>query len=114
VHELSLCNAIADIALRRAEDRQVAAVQVRIGELRQVVPDTLAFCWTMITDGTTLAGSSLDVLREPARLHCRSCGHVFGLDDDQITLACRSCAGLNTAVLAGEELDVVTLDLVPA
>lgn len=42
MHELAICGSIADIVKRRAADRQVAAVHLRIGQLRQIVPDTLA------------------------------------------------------------------------
>ena len=50
MHELALCGSIADIVDRRAAGRPVETVRLRIGELRQVVPDTLDYCWTMVTD----------------------------------------------------------------
>jgi hydrogenase nickel incorporation protein HypA/HybF len=113
VHELSLCGAIADIASHRAGHRRVVAVHVRIGELRQVVPDTLSFCWAMTTEGTELDGAALEVERVAARLRCRECGTDFGLVPYG-ALACTSCGGLAPEVLAGEELDVAALDLVEA
>ena len=43
VHELSMCEAIARTVVDRAAGRRVLTVTVRIGYLRQVVPDALAF-----------------------------------------------------------------------
>lgn len=113
MHELSLCGAIADIVSRRAGDRRVDVIHLRIGQLRQVVPDTLSFCWTLVSEGTDLDGSVLDVERVPAVLECRSCATRFGLDG-QVSFACRSCGGLDVAVRAGDDFDVTALDLVGA
>jgi hydrogenase nickel incorporation protein HypA/HybF len=74
VHELSICGAIADIVSRRAGDRHVRVINVRVGQLRQVVPDTLAYCWELVSADTFLDGSRLAIERVPARLHCRGCG----------------------------------------
>jgi hydrogenase nickel incorporation protein HypA/HybF len=110
MHELSLCGAIADIAVRRAGERHVAAVHVRIGELRQVVPDTLTMCWSMVTCGTELDGSALDVERVRAVLRCRECAaeHPMG---EYIAFACATCGALAVDVLSGEEFLVTALDL---
>jgi hydrogenase nickel incorporation protein HypA/HybF len=111
VHELSLCGAIADIAIGKAGDRTVEVIHLRIGQLRQVVPDTLVFCWEMVTAETSLAGSVLAVERVPADLHCTSCGSTGQLGES-IALACQSCGSLSVEIVAGEEFDVTALDLV--
>ena len=41
MHELSLSSAIIDTVLRHAEGRRVSSVEMPIGRLRQVVPDSL-------------------------------------------------------------------------
>ncbi|MBA3743647.1 hydrogenase maturation nickel metallochaperone HypA [Sporichthya sp.] len=113
MHELSLCGAIADIAARRAGDRAVEVIHLEIGQLRQVVPDSLTFCWSMLTASTALDGSVLDVERVAARLSCRACAAEFGLTDS-FTFACAACGGLDVAVLAGEEFVVTALEFAPA
>jgi hydrogenase nickel incorporation protein HypA/HybF len=110
VHELSLCGAIADIVSRRAGGRHVAAVHLRVGTLRQVVPDTLTFCWTMVTEGTDLEGAELDLERVDALLHCRDCGGTLPMGA-AISLACAGCGSFAVDVVAGEEFDVTALDL---
>lgn len=110
MHELSLCGAIADIATRQCDDRTVQVIHLQIGQLRQVVPDTLTFCWEMVTAQTPLAGSVLDVERVPAQLHCRACDAQFGLAEP-LTFACAACGGIDVAVVAGEEFAVTALEL---
>src|SRR4051812_4050870 len=102
MRELSLCGAIAEIVSRRAGDRRVEVVHLQIGQLRQVVPDALTFCWSMLTENTDLDGSTLDVDRVPAVLICHACGTRNGLPDPPV-FACATCAGLDVAVEAGEE-----------
>ncbi len=111
VHELSLCAAIADIVTRRAERRHVAVVHVRIGELRQVVPDTLEFCWSMVTDGTYLADADLEIERVPATVHCRSCDQIAPMAG-VFAVACPACGSVEVDITAGDEFDVTALDLV--
>jgi hydrogenase nickel incorporation protein HypA/HybF len=111
MHELSLCGALADIVSRRADDRTVEVVHVRVGQLRQVVPETLAFCWEMVVAQTQLEGSVLELERVPAVLRCRSCDATAPLGES-IAVACQSCGSLDIEVTAGEEFDVTALDLV--
>jgi hydrogenase nickel incorporation protein HypA/HybF len=110
MHELALCGAIAGIVGRRAAGRRVRTVRVRVGQLRQVVPETLDWCWAMVVDETPLAGSELDVERVAARLRCTACGteHDIGRELD---LRCRDCAGTSVVVVAGEEFLVTSIDV---
>jgi hydrogenase nickel incorporation protein HypA/HybF len=110
VHELSLCGAIADIAKRRAGERGVAVIHVRIGQLRQIVPDTLVFCWSMVSCDTELDGSVLEIERVAAELRCRACATDFGFGNG-ITVVCPACGGLDAEVVAGEEFFVTALEL---
>ena len=49
MHELSLSTAIVDTVLRHAAGRRVRVVSLRVGALRQVVPDSLTFAWEVLT-----------------------------------------------------------------
>ena len=100
MHELSLCGAIADIVSRRAADRPVTAVHVRVGALRQVVPSTLEFCWSMVVAGTSLDGAVLDLEQVPVVVHCPACDADRPLGE-QIALACPACGTLGVTVVAG-------------
>ncbi len=55
-------------------------VTVRIGHLRQVVPDALQFGWEVLTDATDLKGCALVIEQVPAVVECRECGARTTLD----------------------------------
>ena len=48
MHELAIADALLRIALRHAEGRRIESVEVKVGHLRQVVPDALTFAWTLV------------------------------------------------------------------
>jgi hydrogenase nickel incorporation protein HypA/HybF len=112
VHELALCAAIADIASRRAGPRRVEVVHLKVGQLRQVVPDALTFCWSILVEDTDLAGATLDLDQIDAELTCRECGTRSAVGFPP-TLTCGRCGGFDVAVLSGEEFEVTALDLAP-
>jgi hydrogenase nickel incorporation protein HypA/HybF len=112
VHELSLCEAIAATVTRHAAERQATAVVVRVGHLRQVVPDALSFCWTMLTEGTDLEGCDLEIEQVPAVVRCGACATESQLDVP--LMLCPSCSSDDVELLTGEEFVVVAVDLVEA
>jgi hydrogenase nickel incorporation protein HypA/HybF len=109
MHELSLSRSIVAIALRHAEGRPVASVRVRVGHMRQVVPDTLERCFAVVAAQSGLAGAVLEVVEVPAEVRCRACGASTVLE--RFELRCGACGGSDLEVLAGEELDVESLEL---
>ena len=52
MHELSLAGAIVAIAEEHAAGGRVSRVEVRVGQLRQVVPRALAFAFELVAEGT--------------------------------------------------------------
>jgi hydrogenase nickel incorporation protein HypA/HybF len=109
VHELSLCQAIIDTVRERAGDRPLRRVDVRIGHLRQVVPDSLLFSWEMLTEGTPFADSELAVEHIPAVIRCRACGEETVLD--RPLMVCPACEGHDVEVLRGEEFQIASIDV---
>jgi hydrogenase nickel incorporation protein HypA/HybF len=112
VHELSICGSIADIVTRHAAGRAVKVINVRAGELRQIVPDTLVYCWELVSADTSLAGSRISVESVPARIRCRSCEHVTEVGAVPV-LVCAGCGGFDAEVVSGEEFLITSLELEP-
>ena len=109
MHELSLCRSIAGIVGDHAAGRPVERVRVRVGAFRQVVPETLVYCWSLVNEGTDLAGATLDVEEVPAVAECRSCGESTQLSLP--VLRCGDCESRDVRLVSGEEFLVTSLDL---
>jgi hydrogenase nickel incorporation protein HypA/HybF len=109
VHELSIAQAILEHVEARSAGQPVRRVHVRVGHLRQVVPDSLRFSWEMVTAGTDLDGAELVVEEVPAVVQCRACGASTTLTLP--VLACSSCEGHDVELQSGEELDLGWLDV---
>ncbi|MGI8522647.1 MAG: hydrogenase maturation nickel metallochaperone HypA [Nocardioides sp.] len=109
MHELSIADALVDIASRHAAGRRVTAVEVKVGHLRQVVPSALEFAFQLVAEGTVVEGAELKLEEVPAQGRCRDCGSESVMKG--FPLACGQCQGLNMQVTAGEELLVDALEL---
>ena len=109
MHELSLCRAIGGIVERHADGRRVTVVHLDVGALRQVVPDSLTFCWGLANAGTPWEESELEVRLVPARLDCLDCGTTTELDEP--FLVCGRCGSAAVTIASGDELLVTSLDL---
>lgn len=112
MHELSICHAIARTAVEHAEGRPVTQVTVQIGHLRQVVPDALQFSWEAVSNTTDLKDAELVIEQVPAVVECNACAAKTTLDLP--ILVCGACDGFDVRLLSGEELLVVSIDLVDA
>ena len=61
MHELSISSAIVDTAIKHARGQRVTVVDVRLGRLRQVVPDSLAFYFDIVSRETPCEGAELRI-----------------------------------------------------
>jgi hydrogenase nickel incorporation protein HypA/HybF len=113
MHELAICGSIVNIVARHAPERRVRTIHLRIGQLRQVVPETLVYCWSMVSADTELDGSALQVESVPALISCATCGRTSEVGDYPL-FVCSGCDGVDVSVLAGEEFLITALDLVEA
>jgi hydrogenase nickel incorporation protein HypA/HybF len=109
MHELAIAQSMAEIARRHARGQRVTRVDVRVGHLRQVVPDALSFAFELIAQGTELEQAELHIEHVPAAGVCRDCGSTVPLPD--FPLMCSACGGLDVDITEGEELQVESIEL---
>lgn len=112
MHELSIAQSIVDIVSQYVAPEQAAdvrTVNVRIGALAGVVPDSLTFCFTAITAGTSLTRAILVVDFVPYRVSCAACRTISHAEPG--LALCPHCGSAETTVLSGTELQVVDIEL---
>jgi hydrogenase nickel incorporation protein HypA/HybF len=98
--------------MKRANGRPVTQVTVRIGHLRQVVPDALQFGWEILTSDTDLKGCQLVIEQIPAIVECPGCRAKTTLD--MPILACGTCGSFDVTLLSGEEFLIVSMEVTEA
>jgi hydrogenase nickel incorporation protein HypA/HybF len=108
MHELSLSRSILDSALAHADGRRVLAVQVTVGALRQVLPESLVFYFEIVARGTACDGARLVTNPVPARLRC-DCGHEWELQEP--AFRCPRCDSSRVTVMSGDELTVESIEV---
>ena len=110
MHELSLSGAIVNTVEKHAAGRPVSVVNLRVGALRQVVPDTLDFYFGFVSKGTVCEGARLELELIPARLRCAACEREW-----EIELPIFMCPGCGPSgrveVAAGDELEVESIEV---
>ena len=104
MHELSVANAVVDTAGRHARGRTVTVVSLRVGRMRQVVPDSLRFYFGIVARDTLCEHARLELTEVDVRLSCSACGREW--EPLYPAFRCPDCASADVALLAGEELEV--------
>jgi hydrogenase nickel incorporation protein HypA/HybF len=108
MHELSITQSVVEAVTERTGSAVVVSVRLRVGRLSGVVPDSLRFCFELVTAGTPLEGALLEIDEPEGRGHCRTCGAQFALPDP--VLLCH-CGSADIEVLTGRELAVASVVL---
>jgi hydrogenase nickel incorporation protein HypA/HybF len=109
VHELSLSGAIVNTAVKHAAGRPVKVVSLRVGRLRQVIPDSLEFYFEFVARGTVCEGARLEHELIEARLRCRPCGREWGIEVP--AFRCPTCGGSDVEVASGNEFEVESIEV---
>ncbi|MEA2419997.1 MAG: hydrogenase nickel incorporation protein HypA/HybF [Thermoleophilaceae bacterium] len=110
MHELSLSGAIVNTVVKHAQGRPVSVVSLRVGALRQVVPDTLEFYFEFVARGTVCEGARLEQELVPARLRCANCERDWEIELP--VFMCPSCgAGGRVEVATGDEFEVESIEV---
>jgi hydrogenase nickel incorporation protein HypA/HybF len=111
VHELSLSSAIVNTAVKHARGRPVSVVSMRVGRLRQVVPETLEFYFEFVARDTLCEGARLEQEIVDARLRCNPCAYEWAIEIP--AFRCPTCGGSDIVIASGNEFEVESIELGP-
>jgi hydrogenase nickel incorporation protein HypA/HybF len=102
MHELGIAGAVLRAVERRAAGRRVRRARVRAGALLHISGPALNQAFITVSDGTVADGAHLDVVIEPARIGCRSCGRTT--TSDRMLAICPDCGGTRMDLQSGDGL----------
>jgi hydrogenase nickel incorporation protein HypA/HybF len=113
MHEVSIAQAILDTVedeCRAAGIRAaVSRVQVKIGALSAVVPDSLEFAFSTMKEGTRCSNAILEWDEIPLVISCHGCGAETRLDSP--IFLCASCGAQDVKIESGRELKLTSFDI---
>ena len=109
MHELSLSSAIVNTVAKHADGRRVTEVNLRVGRLRQVIPETLEFYFEFVARGTVCEGARLEQQVIDARLRCRGCGNEWEIEIP--AFRCPECSGSDVEIASGDEFEVEAIEV---
>ncbi len=113
MHEMGIAQQIIDIAAAsipaEMPGARVERVNLKIGKLSAVVPESLRFCFEIVAQDTPLAGAELAIEETPILARCKDCDARWTIDEPVFT--CTSCGGGRLEILSGRELDIVSIEV---
>jgi hydrogenase nickel incorporation protein HypA/HybF len=102
MHELGLCEDILDAVQRRAGDRPVARVRVRVGRLHHVHEDAFEQSFALAAAGGVAEDAIAELVIVPIHGHCSTCDSSF--ESDEHVLCCPDCGSFDVEQSGGDEL----------
>ena len=113
MHEMSIAQSLIDIIKQemiRNNASILKSVRLHIGQLTAIVPQSLSFCFEVITSGTELEGAKLLMETIPLKGTCQGCSHTFEIED--FVFECPKCKGSDIKTISGQELSIVEMEVV--
>lgn len=105
VHELSIAYNVLEQVVELARQNHASAVEeveLDVGALCQVFPESLETAFTMVCEGTVAQGAVLKILITVATMQCETCLGTFPIDGSHF--ACPTCHKARTKVVQGDEI----------
>lgn len=111
MHEAGIAQEILDVLNETASRHgllKVSGVRLRIGAMRQIVPEALQFAFDALGRGTIAAGARITIEEVAVRCRCRSCDSEFAVVD--YDFFCPVCNGIEVTVIEGRELFIDSVE----
>ena len=117
MHELSIVTSIVETVTETlaalpdsSRGARVLEVRLRVGALASVIPESLEFCWGIVSEDTPLEGSRLVVNLLPVVVHCAPCGQDAELEGVQ-SFRCPRCGEPRSDMRQGRELEIDSIEI---
>ena len=88
---------------------KVARVNLKVGKLAAVVPQSLLFCFEIAAKETVVEGAQLNIEEIAVSARCDSCANVWEISEP--VFQCPQCGGTDVEMLSGRELDIESIEL---
>ena len=113
MHEMGIALQIVEIATASIPpdlgEVRIARVNLKIGKLAAVVPESLRFCFSVATKDTPLDGAELAIQELPVLARCKQCNTEWTISEP--VFKCEKCSSGDLEILSGRELDIESIEI---
>jgi hydrogenase nickel incorporation protein HypA/HybF len=113
MHEMGIALQIVEIAVASIppdlENVRVERVNLKIGKLAAVVPESLRFCFSIAVKDTLLEGADLFIKEIPVVARCKTCNAEWTITEP--VFSCKACNSGSLEILSGRELDIESIEI---
>jgi hydrogenase nickel incorporation protein HypA/HybF len=113
MHEMGIAAEIVRIAVesipREMAGSRVVRVNLRVGKLAAVVPESLRFCFEVVAKETAAEGAELEIQEMAVMAQCKGCDHQWEIENT--VFSCPQCGSGTIDMLSGRELDIDSIEL---
>jgi hydrogenase nickel incorporation protein HypA/HybF len=114
MHEMGIATEIVRIVTESIPadmvDPKVARINLNVGKLAAVVPQSLQFCFEIAAKQTPAEGAQLRIEQIAVSASCNGCRHRWEITDP--VFSCPVCGSGSIEMLTGRELDIESIELV--
>ena len=111
LHELSIAESLLAIITDESKKHgleRVNKVRLQIGKFAAVVPESLTFCFEMVSRDTIASGALIEIETVGIVARCDKCDSSFEVQN-QVFL-CPRCGEPALQLLSGRELSVISIE----
>lgn len=111
MHELAIAESLLQIIVdesKRHGLERINKVKLQIGRFTAVVPESLTFCFEMVSQNTLAEGALIEVESVGIVARCEKCD--FSFDVENQVFLCPKCGEPAVQLLSGRELSVMSIE----
>ncbi|MBI9084760.1 MAG: hydrogenase maturation nickel metallochaperone HypA [Desulfobacterales bacterium] len=113
MHEMGIVLEIIDIVVAsipaHLKDVRVERVNLEVGKLSAIVPESLRFCFEIATKDTRVEGATLVIEEIPVQARCNDCQTEWTIEGP--VFSCKACGSGKVELLSGRELDIKSIEI---
>ena len=113
MHEGNFTQQIVDAILKelgRHPKYRFKTVKVNVGEVYHLEPESVKMHYALLTKGTKLEGTELELVEVKAQVFCWQCNQTGPVEDHHF-LMCNFCNATDVKLVSGKEITIESLEM---
>lgn len=111
MHELAIAQSLLDIITEEGRKHgitRVTTIRLQVGAMASVVPDSLTFCFELVSKESIAEGAAIEIETTPLIARCPECNFEFEVKNQ--VYRCPKCGNRVSNLVSGRELSIVNIE----